>query len=152
MRRSLLHHHNRHPSVWEDWPLHHHTDILACLGSTQQRGDSNVYFMRNHRFQIYIYFATSWMIHPAAPAACTCMASHSQEDRGKKANLHVTAHRAGFGGPGADRPGPVAVALQHMAGAVPPILREPSCTPPAISLFESCILLQEFTTETMSDL
>ena len=35
---------------------------------------------------------------PAAPAACTCMASHSQEDRGKKADLHVTAHRAGFGG------------------------------------------------------
>ena len=34
-----------------------------CLGSTQQLGDSNVYFMRNHRFQIYIYFATSLMIH-----------------------------------------------------------------------------------------
>lgn len=90
---------------------------------------------------------------PAAHAACTCMASHSQEDRGKKADLHVTAHRAGFGGPGADRPGPVAVALQQRAGAVPAILREPSCTPPAISaLFESCILLQEFTTGTMSDL
>jgi len=81
------------------------------------------------------------------------MASHSQEDRAKKADLHVTAHRAGFGGPGADRPGPVAVALQQRAGAVPAILWEPSCTPPAISaLFESCILLQEFTTGTMSDL
>ena len=55
--------HIRHPGVWQDWPLHHHTNILTCLGSAQQLGDSNMHFMWHHRCQMNIYLTTPSMVH-----------------------------------------------------------------------------------------
>ena len=130
--------HIRHPDVWEDWPLHHSTDILTLLW-IHAAADSNVHFMWHHRCQIYIYISDCTVdgTLPAAPAACawpTVLA--------KKSYRHCASG--------------VAVALQQTAGTALPTPPGPStpCTPPAIlALFCTLhLVLQAFTTGNISAL
>ena len=77
--------HIRHPGVWQDWPLHHHTNILTCLGSAQQLGDSNMHFMWHHRCQMNIYciwLHRRW--YTSSSTRSMCMANRSRERLSEK--------------------------------------------------------------------